>query len=760
MDFRGYRPPLTRSTVSNSYDYALGLRRLSWNLNNLDGFIHSELHDVPQPRTELFRNVSTSNFRRDSYSTSLLPFCPRFWPGPGYYAAFVNGNGCCLFNAASLLITGSEDLALELRFRTCVEMAYRRREYVNHHLGERFREISNFHESIEDCARSNPSSIWTMLALASVTERTIVSMYPYVNGPDDRYAQIANVFLRPLTSERPELIPLFLMWTRAQPNDGDVWVANHFVPILWTSGAGASIGGTPMREAGGSITGTPRRGTEESIAGAAEPARIGKSEIVSSNKGGKKLLDLIDGYMYTQKHVGVTHITWRCASQSTTKCLGTAKTDLDFSDATVTIGHHHPGNTDKIEVVKARDRMKLIASSSSDKPSQILARTTAELRDSVNVAMPSRDTCRRTLQRARAKHRPAEPATLKELVIRDRWTMTTGEDPQLFLLFDNGPEAAERVVIFSTNVKMQCLAASEKWFMDGTFGVAPLLFSQLYVIHGQVGTEQCPLLFALLQQQTPSTYEILLRFITDRVAADPSVISVDFEKAIHNAIHTVLGAHVIIQGCFYHLTQSTWRKIQKLGLTDLYRTNEEFRLFCGQLDGLALLPLAQVSAGMDHLKQNAPEAAAGLVKYFDETYVSGPLRRRPLADGVEDVHLRRASPRFPPEMWNVHAATLENDQRTNNVCEGWNNGFAHLVDQKHPSIWKLIEHLQAEEKRVHVLMLKQERGIVTKKRVRQETHELQKRLHNLCTDFTEGRRDVASFLRGVSYNIRFGQPYV
>ena len=623
-----------------------------------------------------------------------------------------------------------------------------------------------------------------MLALASVTERTIVSMYPYVNGPDDRYAQIANVFLRPLTSERPELIPLFLMWTRAQPNDGDVWVANHFVPILWTSGAGASIGGTPMREAGrsiagtpmreaggsiagtpmreagGSITGTPRRGTEESIAGAAEPARIGKSEIISSNKGGKKLLDLIDGYMYTQKHVGVTHITWRCASQSTTKCLGTAKTDLDFSDATVTIGHHHPGNTDKIEVVKARDRMKLIASSSSDKPSQILARTTAELRDSVNVAMPSRDTCRRTLQRARAKHRPAEPATLKELVIRDRWTMTTGEDPQLFLLFDNGPEAAERVVIFSTNVKMQCLAASEKWFMDGTFGVAPLLFSQLYVIHGQVGTEQCPLLFALLQQQTPSTYEILLRFITDRVAADPSVISVDFEKAIHNAIHTVLGAHVIIQGCFYHLTQSTWRKIQKLGLTDLYRTNEEFRLFCGQLDGLALLPLAQVSAGMDHLKQNAPEAAAGLVKYFDETYVSGPLRRRPLADGVEDVHLRRASPRFPPEMWNVHAATLENDQRTNNVCEGWNNGFAHLVDQKHPSIWKLIEHLQAEEKRVHVLMLKQERGIVTKKRVRQETHELQKRLHNLCTDFTEGRRDVASFLRGVSYNIRFGQPYV
>ena len=31
------------------------------------------------------------------------------------------------------------------------------------------------------------------------------------------------------------------------------------------------------------------------------------------------------------------------------------------------------------------------------------------------------------------------------------------------------------------------------------------------------------------------------------------------------AVSSVLGDHVTVQGCFYHLTQSTWRKVQALG---------------------------------------------------------------------------------------------------------------------------------------------------------------------------------------------------
>ena len=78
-----------------------------------------------------------------------------------------------------------------------------------------------------------------------------------------------------------------------------------------------------------------------------------------------------------------------------------------------------------------------------------------------------------------------------------------------------------------------------------------------------------------------------------------------------------------IQYCFYHLTQSSWRQIQSLGLTNMYKEDNEFRLFCGQLDALAFLPLWEVHEGIQYIKQTISEAAEPLVDYFDRTYDSG-----------------------------------------------------------------------------------------------------------------------------------------
>jgi len=62
-------------------------------------------------------------------------------------------------------------------------------------------------------------------------------------------------------------------------------------------------------------------------------------------------------------------------------------------------------------------------------------------------------------------------------------------------------------------------------------------------------------------------------------------IKIDFEKAITNASKNVLGEHLIINGCFYHLCQSTRRKLAELGLKK--REDYDFNAFCGMLDGLA-----------------------------------------------------------------------------------------------------------------------------------------------------------------------------
>ncbi len=42
--------------------------------------------------------------------------------------------------------------------------------------------------------------------------------------------------------------------------------------------------------------------------------------------------------------------------------------------------------------------------------------------------------------------------------------------------------------------------------------------------------------------------------------------------------------------------------MQQLGLVTRYRSDEEVKLFCGMLDGLAFLPVSEVPQGLQYLK--------------------------------------------------------------------------------------------------------------------------------------------------------------
>lgn len=364
------------------------------------------------------------------------------------------------------------------------------------------------------------------------------------------------------------------------------------------------------------------------------------------------------------------------------------------------------------------------------------------------------------MRRVRASKRPRDPASLCDLVITGDWALTGGSENVPFMRFDNGPDAAERVIVFTTDRNLQALATSDTWFMDGTFSVSPHFFAQLYVIHGKISSSFCPLVYALLQRQNKACYEECFRFVRDKSNANPSTILIDFEIAAHQAIRAVFQLNTEIRGCFYHLTQSTWRKIQQLGLTVLYKEDSDFRSFCGKLDGLALLPVDRVQEGMDYLKRSAPDAAAPLVDYFDATYVSGPMRFIPSTNGSLAGTLQRRRATFPADLWNCHVATMENQPRTNNVCEGWNNSFRNLIGYMHPSIWKLIDVMRKENERVRTIMLRDGAGVRPKKQRRRTYEELQKRLYNLCHDFVSGTKNLEAFLSGVSHNIRFGEPNV
>ena len=73
------------------------------------------------------------------------------------------------------------------------------------------------------------------------------------------------------------------------------------------------------------------------------------------------------------------------------------------------------------------------------------------------------------------------------------------------------------------------------------------------------------------------------------------------------AVPSVMGDHVLTRGCFYHLTQSTWRKAREIGLTVEYKENDDVKLFCGMLDGLAFFRVDKVAEGMAIVKQAIPQ---------------------------------------------------------------------------------------------------------------------------------------------------------
>ncbi|KAG7175675.1 hypothetical protein Hamer_G024302, partial [Homarus americanus] len=160
-----------------------------------------------------------------------------------------------------------------------------------------------------------------------------------------------------------------------------------------------------------------------------------------------------------------------------------------------------------------------------------------------------------------------------------------------------------------------------------------------------------------------------------------------------NAISNKLGPHVNAKECFYNLTQSTWRNIQSLELSNRYKEDDDIKHFCGMLDGLAFLPVDRVSDGMDYIKDNTPDGLEDLVDYFDATY---------------------------------------------------------LVGYPQPAIWTAIECIKKDTAIVSMHLTLDARGQPLQKRVRRETRDLQKRLRNLCVDFRDGRKTLEEMPGGIN----------
>jgi hypothetical protein len=168
---------------------------------------------------------------------------------------------------------------------------------------------------------------------------------------------------------------------------------------------------------------------------------------------------------------------------------------------------------------------------------------------------------------------------------------------------------------------------------------------------------------------------------------------VDFEAAAISAFRQRFSC-AALKGCFYHLAQSIWRRVQEAGLQTRYVDDMEFALWCKCLPALAFVPEEDIIQAFEALidAPGFPRELHPIVDYFESNYIGNVGRGG-----------RRRQPLFPPSLWSQYQRTVVGLPRTNNSVEGWHNAFSGSVNKAHPSVRALVLKLQREEASVAAL---------------------------------------------------------
>ena len=97
--------------------------------------------------------------------------------------------------------------------------------------------------------------------------------------------------------------------------------------------------------------------------------------------------------------------------------------------------------------------------------------------------------------------------------LESEWLTTRGSNPEPFIIYDNGQDAADRIVVFATETGLRQLVRSPRWFIDGNFKLAPNIFSQFYIVRTPLGDSAVTCLYTLLSGKMQAIYEEMFRRI-------------------------------------------------------------------------------------------------------------------------------------------------------------------------------------------------------------------------------------------------------
>lgn len=244
-----------------------------------------------------------------------------------------------------------------------------------------------------------------------------------------------------------------------------------------------------------------------------------------------------------------------------------------------------------------------------------------------------------------------------------------------------------KILGFSTKKNLEALCRSDTVYVDGTFKSCPKYFYQLFTFHALHYDSYVPLAFFLLPNKTVKCYENCFRHLVNTclnvgLRFSPKNIFIDFEKAIHVSVQSVL-TETKIKGCRFHLGQSWYRKIQSIGLARVYASKSEKANFLKSFFGLAFLRPEDVSTVFtDYIMAELPD---------DQTVTE-------FCDYVLENYISEEAP-FPPQIWAEFSCSAN---RTTNSCESFHARLNRMFNSPHPNISIFIEVLKGIQSETYI----------------------------------------------------------
>lgn len=331
---------------------------------------------------------------------------------------------------------------------------------------------------------------------------------------------------------------------------------------------------------------------------------------------------------------------------------------------------------------------------------------------------------------------PKEPTEFDFVI--DHQSLLLNDDN--FVIKDRIFAQNKRVIIFSTKQLMTYLSEANYWLMDGTFKIAPIIFQQLYTIHGSLhNTDKTfPLLFVLCTHKDKASYDVMFDLVIEycaenEISLSPSFVIMDFEKAAALSIRQNFET-VTLKGCFFHLRQILYRKIQKEGLSTKYNSDKQFNKEVKCLIALCYVHPNNVLMYFIDLLKTLSDDSLEIAEWFGENYVQGKDNQ---------------PPKYNPNFWCLnYLATIP---RTQNSAESFHHHINEICSKRHVGFYRLVSELIKETK-VNLIEIQKimEGEPVPKKRMRKGHYKLRK-IDNILKNIPEYSH--VDLLRAIAENL-------